>query len=224
MRKLSGVARPRSKSPAKRRSASPSPEPLPAPPLTDPVQTILRAASFAARRHHGQTRADNRTPYFSHLARVALILSHVFGVHDEDVLAAALLHDTIEDTATSREEIAAEFNPRVADYVVALTKNVRIPKHARDEEYFARLARAPEPVLIAKMADVYDNLSARARTPKLTKTAATAGRLLQLFDSRLHTRLGRAAHAKLAAFLHDVLQGEVPNDVWPVESEARIGA
>ena len=94
----------------------------------NPVQTMLRAASFAARKHHGQTRADNQTPYFSHVARVTLILSHVFGCEDEEVLTAALLHDTIEDTATDYDEVAEWFGPRVADYVVTLTKNVMLPK------------------------------------------------------------------------------------------------
>ena len=174
------------------------------PPPVNPVQSILRAAGFAARKHHGQTRADNQTPYFSHVARVTLILSHVFGVDDEEVLAAALLHDTLEDTATDYDEIAVLFGARVADYVVLLTKNVMLPKKAREEDYVKRLSGAPEPVMIAKMADLYDNLSDRIHSPKLRKTAATATLLLDIFASRLESRIGLAAHAKLSELLDEV--------------------
>ena len=110
-----------------------------------PVQSLLRAASFAARKHMGQKRADGVTPYFSHVSRVTLILSHVFGVRDEELLTAALLHDTLEDTATDYDEIEDHFGARVADMVVLLTKNNMMPKERREDEYAARLIAAPEP-------------------------------------------------------------------------------
>ena len=173
-------------------------------PVNNPLQSLLRAASFAARKHHGQTRADNQTPYFSHVARVTLILSHVFGVEDEEVLTASLLHDTLEDTATDYDEIEALFGTRIADYVVLLTKNVMLPKNDREEDYVRRLTEAPEPVMIAKMADLYDNLSDRIHSPKLRKTAATAEKLLGIFGPRLHSRIGVAAHEKLGRLLDEV--------------------
>lgn len=173
------------------------------PPL-NPLQMMLRAASFAARKHHGQTRADNATPYFSHVARVTLILAHIFGVEDEDTLTAALLHDTLEDTATDYDELAATFGERVADYVVLLTKNVMLPKKAREEDYAKRLSDAPEAVMIAKMADLYDNLSDRVHTPKLPKTSATAEKLLGIFSTRLRSKVGLSAHGKLSVLLREV--------------------
>ena len=169
-----------------------------------PLQRLLRAAGFAARKHQGQTRADNQTPYFSHVARVTLILSHVFGVDDEDILTAALLHDTLEDTATDYDEIASLFGTRVADDVVSLTKNVMLPKKDREEDYVRRLSVASEAVMIAKMADLYDNLSDRIHSPKLRKTASTAERLLGIFTPRLRSRLGFAAHEKLSGLLAEV--------------------
>ena len=204
MRKLSAVARGRKKPVVRQKKAAPAAViPAGAAPA-NPFQAVLRAASFAARKHQGQTRADNATPYFSHVARVTLVLAHEFGVTDEEVLTAALLHDTIEDTATDYDEIAGLFGPRVADYVVLLTKNGMLPKKAREEDYVARLGRAPEQVMIAKMADLYDNLSDRIHSPKLTKTAATAERLLGVFGRRLETAAGRAAHAKLGVLLNEV--------------------
>ena len=207
MRKLSVGARAKKKAPPARKRVAKRPAAAPQPvPVVDPVQTMLRAASFAARKHHGQTRADNQTPYFAHVARVTLILAHVFGCEDEEVLTAALLHDTVEDTATDYDEVAEWFGPRVAEYVVLLTKNVMLPKKEREEDYFARLADAPEAVMIAKMADLYDNLSDRIHSPKLRKTAATAEHLLGVFGERLETRIGRAAHVKLTALLEQVKQ------------------
>ena len=173
-------------------------------PPVNPVQVMLRAASFAARKHQGQTRADNVTPYFSHVARVTLILSHVFGVEDEDTLTAALLHDTLEDTATDYDELAAAFGERVANYVVLLTKNVMLPKKAREEDYAERLSNAPEAVMIAKMADLYDNLSDRVHTPKLSKTSATAEKLLGVFSTRLRSKAGLSAHGQLSVLLREV--------------------
>jgi (p)ppGpp synthase/HD superfamily hydrolase len=169
-----------------------------------PIPAFLRAATFAARKHHGQMRADNQTPYFSHVSRVTLILAHLFGVQDEDMLTAALLHDTLEDTATDYDEIAEEFGTLVADYVVQLTKNVMLPKARREADYQARLSRAPEPVMIAKMADLYDNLSDRIHSPKLQKTAETAEQLLAAFAPRLATALGHKAHRELARLLAEI--------------------
>ena len=201
MRKLSAVGR------LKKKAAVKSPRARPSAQVThpaNPLQLILRAASFAARKHQGQTRADNQTPYFSHVARVTLILAHVFGVRDEEILTAALLHDTLEDTATDYDELAALFGDRVAEAVVLLTKNVMLPKKAREEDYVQRLRKAPEEVMIAKMADIYDNLSDRVHTPKLRKTAATAGRLLDEFRARLKTPLGHSAHEKVRRLLEEV--------------------
>ncbi len=201
VRKLSIAARARkARLKVPRKKSVRVPAALPA----NPLQSLLRAAGFAARKHQGQTRADNRTPYFSHVARVTLILSHVFGVEDEGVLTAALLHDTLEDTATDYDEIAGLFGTQVADDVVVLTKNVMLPKKDREEDYVQRLSGASETVMIAKMADLYDNLSDRIHSPKLRKTAATAERLLEIFALRLKSRLGLAAHEKLRRLLDEV--------------------
>ena len=170
----------------------------------NPLQAILRAASFAARKHHGQMRGDNLTPYFSHVTRVALVLVHLFGVDDEDTIAAALLHDTLEDTATDYDEIAHIFGEQVASYVVLLTKNPLLPKKEREQDYQNRLSTAPEQVIIAKMADLYDNLSDRINSHKLRRTAATAERLLEVFATRVKTQIGRAAHDKLSALLEEI--------------------
>ena len=85
-----------------------------------------------------------------------------------------------------------------------LTKNPLLPKKQREQDYQQRLSTAPEPVIIAKMADLYDNLSDRINSHKLRRTAATAERLLKVFASRVKTPVGRGAHEKLSALLEEI--------------------
>jgi guanosine-3',5'-bis(diphosphate) 3'-pyrophosphohydrolase len=101
-----------------------------------------QAASFAARQHQGQLRKDGRTPYFAHPVRVALTVRHVFGVDDETALAAALLHDLIEDTTTDYDDLLEMFGKDVADTVAALTKDSRLPEEQREAAYDRQLSVA----------------------------------------------------------------------------------
>jgi (p)ppGpp synthase/HD superfamily hydrolase len=119
----------------------------------------MRAASFAAKAHRSQLRKDGMTPYYAHVARVALTVSSVFRVHDEETLAIALLHDTIEDTTVDFDDVAAEFGETVARGVAALTKDMRLPEDDREAQYDAGLAKADWRVHLVKLADQYDNLS-----------------------------------------------------------------
>jgi len=76
----------------------------------DGVGLIIRAADFAAREHREQRRKDAKaTPYINHPIRLAAILYEEGGVRDPTVLAAALLHDTMEDTGTTYDELRGEF-------------------------------------------------------------------------------------------------------------------
>jgi len=118
-----------------------------------------RAASFAARAHAHQLRKDNATPYFAHPVRVAFTVRHVFGCDDEVALAAALLHDTIEDTTTDYDDLHERFGKGVADIVASLTKNMAMPEPERERDYDDRLARADWRARLIKLADQYDNLS-----------------------------------------------------------------
>lgn len=119
----------------------------------------MRAAMFASRAHKGHVRKDGQTPYFSHVARVALIVSSVFGVDDEKTLAIALLHDTIEDTTVDFDEIGEEFGDEIAHAVGLLSKDMRLPEDEREREYDARLTKADWRVHLVKLADQYDNLA-----------------------------------------------------------------
>jgi (p)ppGpp synthase/HD superfamily hydrolase len=117
------------------------------------------AAAYAARAHEHQHRRDGRTPYAAHAARVAMIIAARFGVTDEAVLAAAFLHDTIEDCGTDREDIVELCGETVASYVAAMTKDMRLPEPEREAAYDAQLAAGPWQARLIKLADVWDNLT-----------------------------------------------------------------
>ena len=121
------------------------------------VKIILEAIAFAARRHDGQIRKDGQTPYVSHAYRVAVILDQVFGVNDPEVLAAAVLHDTIEDTTTDFDDIEELFGVKIASWVSTLSKDKRLPNEQREEEYYKALGCAPDQVKLIKLADIFDN-------------------------------------------------------------------
>ena len=137
---------------------------------------VLRAIAFAARAHAGQLRKDGKTPYVSHVVRVSFVVRNIFGIDDPQILQAALLHDTIEDTTTDFDDIAAAFSPEVASWVAALTKDKRLADEAREAAYLDALVRAPWQVHVCKLADVYDNLldSQHLDAAKRTKTRARA--------------------------------------------------
>lgn len=161
-----------------------------------------QAASFAARAHDGQRRKDGLTPYVAHLARVTLTLAVVFGCQDPAVLAAALLHDTIEDTTTDFDDLEGMFGADIAGLVAALTKNSTLRESLREPEYDARLAAADWRARLIKLADVYDNYAdgalqepgdAKARA----KRAGKARRAIKLAeqDAADHPETARAIAA-----------------------------
>jgi len=117
-----------------------------------------RAVAFAARLHAGQVRKDGVTPYASHPTRVAMTLLRIFGCTDDKAIAAAYLHDTIEDTPADYDDIEEGFGKVVADIVAALTKNMILPEPEREPEYDRRLQAADWRARLIKLADVYDNL------------------------------------------------------------------
>ena len=169
------------------------------------MDLIQKAASFAARAHAGHTRADGVTPYFAHVVRVTLVLRHEYGCTDPEAIAAALLHDTIEDTPTDYDDIAENFGDSVATIVAALTKSMILPEPKREVDYDRRLAAADWRARLVKLADVYDNLSDMLQTPEkrksVSKMIAKAERAMKLAkdDAKRHEETARAL--KLVAAL-----------------------
>lgn len=162
------------------------------------------AAAFAARRHKHQIRKDKETPYVSHVFRVCLVVRHVFGFDDPRMLAAALLHDTIEDTATDYDDIADEFGRDVARWVAALTKETRLPDEEREEKYRSVLAASEWQVKACKLADIYDNLGDSTSLPveHRKKTVARSRLYLDALSNPMPDEIREAfrlTEARLAA-------------------------
>ena len=158
------------------------------------------AASFAARRHLHQVRKDGRTPYVAHPFRVAMTVRDLFGESDPEILCAALLHDLIEDTPTDYDTIRNKFGTRVADLVVALTKDMRLPEELREPAYDRQLADAEWGAKLIKLADVFDNLCDTALPSLRSKALDKAKRALDLAgdDPRLATAAAKVRTLLLA--------------------------
>jgi len=139
-----------------------------------------RAASLAARFHAGHLRKDGRTPYIAHPFRVALVIRDVFGIEDEAVLAAALLHDVIEDTPADYDDVARACGTDVADLVAAMSKDMTRPHDRREPEYDDRLRRSEWRARLLKLADVYDNLCDADPGPRRRRAIDKAERALLL--------------------------------------------
>jgi guanosine-3',5'-bis(diphosphate) 3'-pyrophosphohydrolase len=125
---------------------------------------LLYALRFAADRHRDQRRkGEDASPYINHPIRVAETLAR-FGIDDLVTLQAAVLHDTIEDTETTPEELEAEFGPEVRAVVMEVTDDKALPSRERKRrqvEGAASLSQRAKLVRIAdKIANVHDVLHA----------------------------------------------------------------
>ncbi|MHB8860146.1 MAG: HD domain-containing protein [Minisyncoccota bacterium] len=127
-----------------------------------------RAVQFAARKHNGQLRItgprEMPLPYITHPFSVALLVAED-GASD-DVVIAALLHDTIEDTGTTREEIVAAFNEHVAGLVEAVSERKEkdgrpLDWKERKTDYLARLEQASDDAVLIAIADKIDNIESK---------------------------------------------------------------
>lgn len=122
---------------------------------------ILRARDFAAFAHWGHARDGSNAPYVTHPANVATTVLEHWPEAPPEVIAAAWLHDTVEDTWVTLEDIHHLFGPAVASIVAALTKpGLHVGNRAtRTAMFAAAIALAGPTVATIKLADRLDNLS-----------------------------------------------------------------
>ena len=127
-----------------------------------PICLVSEAAEFAARRHTGMARKGRgNEPYVNHLAEVANLLATVTGGRDADLVAVGWLHDTIEDTATTQEELAEKFNERVANLVAEVTDDMGLPKSTRRRLQVVESPGKSASAKLLKIADKISNIRAR---------------------------------------------------------------
>lgn len=131
---------------------------------------VVRAATFAAERHRYQKRRDRQTPYINHPLTVANILVSVAHVTDPEILAAALLHDTIEDTETTADELRTVFGERVVSLVLECTDDKTLPKEERKRLQVVHAPSRSRDAKLVKTADKISNMSDLIDFPPLDWT------------------------------------------------------
>ena len=127
--------------------------------MSDELLLVLRAAEFAAHKHKDQKRkGTNASPYINHPIALARILVEEGGVDDANVIAAALLHDTLEDTETTEQELGGQFGDRVAGIVVEVTDTTWLQKRSRKQLQISKASKSSREAKLVKIADKIANL------------------------------------------------------------------
>ena len=122
------------------------------------MSKVTEARNFAKKKHAGQLRKNGKTTTFSHLKDVVKNLKKM-KVTNNDTICAAWLHDTIEDTDTDFDSIKDRFGKNVAEIVVSVTKDNRLPKKQREIKYAKDLKYSSAKAKLVKIADILANVN-----------------------------------------------------------------
>ena len=135
--------------------------------MTEPeLKLLLKALSFSAHKHKDQRRKDvEASPYINHPISLANILCNEGYITDIEVICTALLHDTIEDTDTSPEELEQEFGIVIRDLVVEMTDDKAFSKEDRKRLQIEHAMHASDKAKLVKLADKISNLRDVANCP-----------------------------------------------------------
>lgn len=121
------------------------------------MKSLIKAISFAAEKHKDQRRKDaEASPYINHPISLANILANEGGVINIDVLCAAILHDTIEDTETTEQELIDSFGCDIASIVMEVSDDKSLPKEERKR---LQIEHAPHSSYAAKLVKLADKIS-----------------------------------------------------------------
>lgn len=165
----------------------------------------VQAMNAASRLHEGQRYGE--FPYVRHLAHVVIVLTQ-FGFIDEDLLAAAWLHDSIEDADISSETIAASFGVYVADLVAAVTDGKGKNRAERHAVSFRRMASFPDSIIIKladRIANVESSIAGDRRLFGMYAKEYPEFRA-KLYTASLSVDGCRTRIAGMWSYLHDLLE------------------
>jgi guanosine-3',5'-bis(diphosphate) 3'-pyrophosphohydrolase len=130
------------------------------------LKQLLKALTFAAHKHRDQRRRDvDASPYINHPIALANILCNEVHITDTSVICAALLHDTVEDTDTTPEELEREFGEEIRDIVMDVTDDKTLGKAARKQRQIEHAAHISDQAKRVKLADKISNLRDVASNP-----------------------------------------------------------
>lgn len=132
------------------------------------MDVFIRALQFAAEKHRHQTRKDAMaTPYINHPIQVAHLLWSVAKVRDIRILAAALLHDTLEDTNTTVEELQQLFGTEICAWVQEVSDDKNLPKALRKQLQVQHAPHLSTAAKLIKLADKIANIQDIGHSPPL---------------------------------------------------------
>lgn len=159
---------------------------------------IIQAAQFAAEKHTKQRRKDtDSSPYINHPLALASVLAVEGAIENSDVICAALLHDTIEDTATTAAELRAVFGEKITSIVLEVTDDKTLDKATRKELQIQHAAHASHEAKLVKLADKICNLRDILQSPP---SSWSAERKREYFDWAARVVAGlRGVHPALEA-------------------------
>ncbi len=130
------------------------------------IGLVLKASHFAAQKHKDQRRkGKDAAPYINHPIDLAQLLWHTAQVRDPIVIAAALLHDTVEDTDTTFDDIEREFGSNVKAVVAEVTDDKSLPKTVRKQKQIDHAPHLSDRARLVKLADKISNLKDILREP-----------------------------------------------------------
>ena len=127
-------------------------------------EQILNAKKFAYEKHKNQKRKDGITSYTDHLEGVVHRLKNI-GITDTGVICAAWLHDVLEKTDVTFEEIIQRFGRKVANLVLSLSKDSNLSGKNAESQYIKQLRDAPIEAKIIKLCDISSNIKSISNSP-----------------------------------------------------------
>jgi len=158
------------------------------------MNLYTQALVFAAKAHGAQQRKYTGAPYITHPVAVAETVRRVHGT--EEMVAAALLHDVVEDTGVPIEMVRYEFGPQVAKLVACLTDDASITgnRATRKAAALERLKESPASAQTIKVADLIDNTSSIVEhDPKFARTYLAEKQALLIAMERANPELRKTA-------------------------------
>ncbi len=152
-------------------------------------ETYIKAYKFAAQAHQCQKIPGSEISYIMHLSFVSMeVIAGLNANQEYDgnlAIQCAILHDTIEDTNTTYEQLTTEFGAAVANGVLALTKDNSLAKHLQMADSLERIKQQPKEIWMVKLADRISNLQAPPHywnTEKITKYREEAIQIYQTLN------------------------------------------
>jgi (p)ppGpp synthase/HD superfamily hydrolase len=134
--------------------------------LAPDLVRLTQAADYAARQHIAQRRKGERgEPYINHLTEVAALLAEATGGSDVVLLMGGLLHDTLEDTDATYEDLVERFGPEVAALVAEVTDDKSLPKEERKRLQITKTPAKSQRAKLLKLADKTSNLRSLVASP-----------------------------------------------------------